>query len=109
MVSTVLGLSVMVSPTKFGVPIESQAADVAHLGGALIVTVSVISMGEVIRLGRYLNVILGLIVIITPWGTEGGTIGYSITITLLGILAIVLALPSGPKREVYGMCDPYVR
>ncbi len=56
-----LGLWMMFVPTLFGS--YQTAADIEHLGGALILTFSVISMGEVIRSGRFLNVIIGLIII----------------------------------------------
>jgi Vitamin K epoxide reductase family len=108
-VSTAIGVAVMFLPTLFGVNIQTTAADIAHLGGALIVTVSVISMGEVVRIGRYLNIILGLIVSIGPWLTANASIGYAITCTVAGLVAIALAIPRGPKKESYGAWDQYVR
>lgn len=108
-VSTVLGVVVMTCPTLFGVSIESHAADISHLGGALIVTVSVIAMGEVVRMGRYLNVLLGLIVAVGPWMLAQDSVGFAVTNTLLGLATIALAIPRGRKRESYGEWDRYVR
>lgn len=108
-VCTALGVVVMFCPTWFGIAIETRAADIAHLGGALIVTVSVISMGEVIRLGRYLNVLLGLLVAIGPWLTDSMTTGYAATCTTLGLAAVVFAIPRGKITERYGAWDRWVR
>lgn len=107
--STLLGLALMFGPALFGIDIRTTAADLGHLGGALIVTVSVICMGEVLRLGRYLNVVLGLLVAVGPWFLEAGAIGYSLMNTMLGLLVAILALPLGPKTETYGRWDRFVR
>lgn len=108
-VSTVLGIGLMFCPTWFGVGIKTIAADIAHLGGALVVTVSVICMGEVVRIGRYLNVVLGLIVAAAPWLVADGQFAFSITSTVIGLLVGVLAFPRGPKKESYGKWDRWVR
>lgn len=108
-VSTLLGLTVMFLPTAYGLGIQTHAADLGHLGGAMIITVSVISMGEVVRIGRYLNVLFGLAVLSVPWMLETATHGYALSCAALGAAVIVLALPRGPKKETYGMWDRYVR
>lgn len=58
-----MGIWMLVAPEVMGVAIQADAADVNHLGGALIVVMAVISMGEVVRTGRYLNVLFGLAVV----------------------------------------------
>ncbi|MBW3543061.1 MAG: vitamin K epoxide reductase, partial [Planctomycetes bacterium] len=108
-VSSILGIGLMFAPTAFGIDIKTAAADVGHLGGALILTVSVIAMGEVVRVGRYLNVLLGAIVAGVPWLLSSSTTGYSATTTAVGLVVIVLAIPRGQKRETYGLWDRYVR
>jgi hypothetical protein len=107
--STAVGLVLMCLPTALGIPIETTAADIAHLGGALIVTVSVVCMGEVVRLGRYINVLLGLAVGIGPWLTAEATTMFAILCTAAGAIAAALAFPRGPKRESYGSWDRFVR
>ena len=107
-VSTLLGLGIMILPSVFGAGIKSTAADIGHLGGALVVVVSVICMGEVLRIGRYLNILLGLGIAILPWFQDGhaaSSLGYS----LLGLAVAALALPRGRKRETYGLWDKYVK
>lgn len=107
-VSTLMGIWLMFAPSLFGVSIDSAAADVSHLGGSLIVVVSVISMGEVMRLGRYLNILLGAFVAIAPFFLGGSDAALSISGAVSGVLVIILAFPRGPKKESYGMWDRYV-
>ncbi len=108
-VSSALGVWLMFSPTLFGLSIESRAADLGHLGGALILTVSVICMGEVLRIGRYFNVLLGLAVAVVPWFLGQAMVSYALSCMLSGLAVTALALPRGPKVEQYGLWDPYVR
>lgn len=108
-VSAIAGVVLMFSPTWFGIDIKTHAADIAHLGGALTVTVSVIAMGEVLRAGRYLSVLFGLLVAVGPWFTDGTTFGYAATCSALGIFVAALAVPRGAKLETYGGWDRYVR
>ncbi len=108
-VSALLGLAVMFAPALFGVSIEAAAANIVHLSGSLIIVVSVICMGEVVRRGRYLNVLLGLILAAAPWFTSDTTIGLSITGTIIGLLVAAMALPKGPQKEHYGSWDKYVK
>ncbi|WP_339676332.1 vitamin K epoxide reductase family protein [uncultured Gimesia sp.] len=109
LISSGLGLWLMFSPAVFGIDIKSAAADVAHLGGALILTVSVVCMGEVVRSGRFLNVLLGLIVALGPWLLSGENASYSAASSVAGVIVMILAFPRGPKRESYGMWERYVR
>jgi hypothetical protein len=107
--SSALGIWLMFAPTLFGLSIRTMAADLGHLGGALVVTASVICMGEVLRIGRFLNVLLGLLVAVVPWFLASATAGYSIAATVTGLLVAALAIPRGPKTEQYGLWDRYVR
>jgi hypothetical protein len=52
-----VGVWQMFSPSVFGT--QAAAADNEHLVGALLVTIAVISMAEVVRAGRFLNLLLG--------------------------------------------------
>lgn len=108
-VSTLLGIWLMFAPAAFGVGIEATAADVNHLGGALIVVVSVICMGEVVRRGRYLNILLGLIVAVVPWFLQDSNLALNISGTITGTIVAALSIPCGPKTENYGLWDQYVK
>ena len=61
------------------------------------------------RMGRYLNVLLGLMVAGLPWVLGGATEAGQINDLMVGLLVAVLAIPRGPKQEQYGLWEPYVR
>lgn len=105
-VATAVGIWLMFSPTVFG--IETPASHIDHLAGALIVTVSVISMGEVVRQGRYLNVLLGLIVVVVPWFLSGGSVLSHINGAVAGLIVIALSIPRGKITEKFGPWDAYI-
>lgn len=107
-VSTLIGLWLMFAPGVFGLPIKSTPADVNHMGGALIVVVAVICMGEVVRKGRYLNLLLGLAVAIWPWFLQDSTTAFNISSSISGILVAALSIPRGRITENYGLWDKYV-
>lgn len=107
--SMLLGIGLMFAPDLFGAPIQTPSASVNHLGGALVVVVSVISMGEVFRIGRYLNVLLGVGIAASIWFTSYPSIGLALTSTLVGTLIAALAWPKGIQQEHYGGWDDYVR
>lgn len=108
-VSTALGVLLMTAPTWLGIDIQTTAADIGHLGGALIVTVSVVCMGEVLRIGRYLNVILGLFVAIGPWLLGDVPTAYVAINTLVGLTVLGLAIPRGIITQSYGAWDKFIR
>jgi hypothetical protein len=109
LVSTLIGIWLMFAPTAFGVGIEATAADINHLGGSLIIVVSVICMGEVVRRGRYLNVLLGLAVAAIPWFLPDSNLLLNISGAIGGLAVAALAIPRGPKKETYGLWDKYVK
>ncbi|EMR03339.1 vitamin K epoxide reductase family protein [Cesiribacter andamanensis] len=108
-VSTLIGLALMFAPGLLGFDIQATPSDIFHLSGALIVVVSVICMGEVLRFGRYLNILLGLVVAVGPWLVNSENLMLNIIGTLAGLLVAALAMPRGPKTENYGFWDKYVK
>lgn len=107
--STLIGIWLMFAPALFGVSIEAGAADVNHLGGSLIVVVSVIAMGEVLRRGRYLNIPLGLAVAVLPWFYQDSNLALNISGLISGAAVVFLAVPRGPKTQAYGIWDSWVK
>ncbi len=108
-ISTILGLWLMFSPFVFGVGIETTAADLNHLGGALIIVVAVVCMAEVLRAGRYLNILIGLLVAVLPWFIQDGTLALTISSAVSGIIVAALSIPIGAIVERYGVWDKYVK
>ncbi|WP_231993571.1 vitamin K epoxide reductase family protein [Pseudobythopirellula maris] len=107
--STALGVALMAAPAWLGVGVETAAADVAHIGGALIATVSVVCMGEVVRVGRLLNIPLGVAVAAAPWALDGGGVVYGVACTAMGLAVAALSAPRGVVCERYGSWDRFVR
>lgn len=107
--SMILGVLIMAMAGIFGVDIKTRVADICHLGGALIVVVAVISMGEIFRAGRYLNILLGVAVVTLPWFAEGSETALNAILTLSGLAVAALAIRRGRITERYGLWDKYIR
>jgi hypothetical protein len=105
---TALGIWLMFAPAAFGVGIERPAADSDHLVGAIIVVVAIISLAEVARPARLLNVPLGSWLVLAPWFLAGGTTASRLNSALVGAVTILLSLPLGKLRDHYGTFDPIV-
>ncbi len=106
-VASALGVWLMFAPAVFGT--RGWAANLDHLCGALTVTVAVICMGEVVRIGRYVLVPLGLAVAAAPWFLSGSNLAAQVVDLGVGLSVIALAFPRGPKKERYGLWDRFVR
>jgi hypothetical protein len=105
--SALLGGALMFTPFVFGM--ESRAADTDHVGGALILTMATLAMGEPIRLVRYLNVPLGAWVAIAPWFIATATFEAAGMSSILGFAAILMAFPAGRIQERYGLWQRFIR
>jgi hypothetical protein len=101
-----LGIWLMFAPAVFGA--QGRAADSDHLVGALITTVAVIVMAEVIRAGRLLNMLLGAWIIAAPWLLSGTTTGATWNDVATGVSVILLSLPRGSINEHYAAWDRFI-
>ena len=102
-VSALLGTWLMIEPALLGT--TGRAADSNFIVGALIITVTVIVMAEIVRAGRFLNVLLGIWVIASPWLLTGGAATTKPVNAAVGILLILLSIPRGIVKEKYGNWD----
>jgi hypothetical protein len=109
LVSIIIGVGIVALPDNMNIPIKATVADVNHLCGSLIVVVAVISMGEVVRVTRYVNILLGLALAAIPWLIEDTEISVKIIDVLAGIIVVALSVTRGIKKEQYGLWDKYVR
>lgn len=100
------GLWLMFAPALFGS--QASAADSDHLVGALVVTVAVMVMAEVIRAGRFINVLFGAWIAVAPWVLTGATSTSRWNGVIVGAVLILLSIPPGRVRERYGSWDRYV-
>jgi nucleoside-diphosphate-sugar epimerase len=107
-VSCLLGAWLMFSRGIFGT--EAPLADSDHLTGAMIITVAIIAMAEVARPLRFLNVLFGVWIVLSPWLLPGGVNWAAMANTIVvGLLVIGLNLPRGPRSEEhYGSWDRYM-
>ncbi len=102
----VIGLSLMLTRITLGA--EGAMADIDHLIGSLVVTVSVIAFAEVARPVRLLNVPLGLVLIAAPLllGVGGLQIFAGV---ISGLLLIGLSLPRGRLVHRWGTYEEWIR
>jgi len=106
LVSAALGLWLMTAPAVFGT--GGVAADSDHLVGALTVTVAVITMAEVVRAGRFLNVVFGIWLIVAPWLISGASADARVNDMITGVAVILLSFGRGTVDERYGTWDRYI-
>lgn len=71
----------------------------------MIIVVSVISLAEVARPARFLNVPLGLWLMAAPWFLQGATSLSRGNSALMGLAVVLLSLPLGKLRDHYGNFD----
>lgn len=107
-VSTILGIWLIFAPAVFELPTKATPSDIFHLAGSLIVVVSVICMGEVVRRGRYINILLSLVVGGVPWFLEDSTVILNICGTITALIVAGLSIPTGSITEKYGFWDKHV-
>lgn len=107
LLSTAVGTWLMFSRVTVGN--SGSMADSDHLIGALVVTFSIIAFSEVGRSVRWLNVPLGLWLLVAPWLLDGA--GSALAVwngVLSGLLLVALALPKGAIRESYAGWNRYI-
>ncbi|MFC4989306.1 vitamin K epoxide reductase family protein [Saliphagus infecundisoli] len=102
-VATGLGLWLMASPAILGT--TGGAANSNQLVGALAVTFSVIAMGEPARIVRFINVPLGIWIIVAPWILTGASTLTLVNSLAVGVLLVLISIPRGTIRDNYGAWD----
>jgi hypothetical protein len=107
-ISVIIGLWLMISPTVFQIGIETSAANLNHLGGALVIVFAVVAMAEVLRSFRYFNVLLGLALVVMPWLIEDSNMVHTLSSSLAGLIIMALSFSKGKIKETYGLWDKYV-
>lgn len=102
-----LGAALMLSPLLFGWQAGGMSAT-SHIVGALAITVTVAALAPVARLGRFLNVLLGLVMIFAPFMTEAG-IWQLVFAIVSGALLMGLSIPRGPVHTSFDTWDRFIR
>lgn len=106
-VSTLLGAWLMIAPAVLGT--GGMAANSSFLTGALVITVAVVAMGEVVRACRFANILLGVWIVAAPWILSGASGADLANGALTGILLVACSISRGPVRERYGSWDRFIR
>lgn len=106
LLSAALGLWLMFSPALFGY--EGGLADSSHLVGALVITIAIVVMAEVVRAGRLLNTLLGLWILAAPWLLSGATTSATWNSVLVGAAVVSASLPRGTVRERYAGWNHFI-
>ena len=106
MASLGLGFLLMLSPLVF--PWGGGVAAVNHIVGALVITVSVTALAPVARMGRFLNLLLGIVLLFAPLVAGAGWAGLVVS-ALCGLALIALSIPRGTVRNSYGSWDTFIR
>lgn len=79
-----------------------------HIVGALVITVTVAAFAPVVRLGRFLNTLLGIVLLFAPLvaGAGWGALAFS---ALCGLVLIALSIPRGTVGGSFGTWDRFIR
>jgi uncharacterized membrane protein len=105
-VCAVLGGWLMLAPSVLGT--SGTAAGNDQLVGALIITFAVIGFGESARAARFVNVPLGVWLVIAPWVLEGVTSVARWNDLAVGLVVILLSLPRGRIESQFGGWSRYI-
>jgi hypothetical protein len=104
----VLGVGLLAAPAVFGEDITTGAADIAHLGGAALLVIAVVAMGEVVRIVRLLAVPVALAMAVAVWLVDSSG-DYAVFVTVVALAGAALAVPRGRVVERYADWDRFVR
>ena len=107
-IATLIGLVFMILPDQMHLPTRSSIANLNHLCGALVIVIAVISMGEVIRPLRLVNIVVGGGLAVVPWFLANANSQLKMFDIVGGILVVACSLPRGIKKEKYGSWDKYI-
>ncbi|SCX38430.1 NAD-dependent epimerase/dehydratase family protein [Nitrosospira sp. Nsp1] len=105
-VSIVIGISLMFTRVIFGT--EAEAANSDHVIGSLVITFSIMALGEVALPLRFVNILFGAWLTVAPWVLTGYSGLASAAGVIAGVLLILLALPLAPIKNHYGAWDRWI-
>lgn len=102
-ITAILGIWMMFS-SKF-MHTSGLTAHSTDVIGPLLTTISIICFAEVVRAGRFLNIILGLWLAISPWFLADSNLANNLNGLIVGVIVIVLSCFRGKIKEHYGDWD----
>lgn len=96
LLTTIIGICLMVTPTLFGI-VSRSVSDNHYVVGALVITCSIIGMAEVTRAVRFINIPLAIWIMTALLFLEGPSLNL-----IAGAALIFLSFPKGKIRDKYG-------
>ncbi|MCV0395662.1 MAG: NAD-dependent epimerase/dehydratase family protein [Rhizobiaceae bacterium] len=104
--SILIGLWLMTTRITLGA--DGMTANVDHVTGSLAITFSVIALAEIGRAVRYVNILLGAVLVVSPFLTDA-TATQAVAQIVCGIALVALALPRGPIKKSWGASAVLIR
>ncbi len=99
-INTIIGIWVMVAPVALG--FEKTAANNNHIIGPLVVTTAITAIWEVNRSARYVNIVLGIWLLVSAFFIDAGATAGMISNILSGLMIFCLSLSGGKIKGRYG-------
>ena len=103
---TLVGIWLMFTRLTLGA--EGLMADADHLIGSLVITFTVIAFAEVGRPARFVNIPLGLALLVTPFAF-GADVTQTIASIVSGALIVGLSIPRRPIYQRYGTFNRFLK
>ena len=102
-----LGIWIMAAPGVFG--FSGAIANSYNVTGALVIAFAVISMSEVGRSLRFINILLGLWLVASHWvlGIDQNSVMWNGVIS--GLVIVLLSFPKGKIEDRRGGFDKYIK
>ena len=101
-----LGVFTTITPYIFGT--KDAPSVVNFISGPLLITFSAISMAEVARSVRLVNILISLFLLVTPWALKEAQMSLIITDSLVSIAVILLTLCKEPVKHKFGGLTKYL-
>jgi hypothetical protein len=106
LLSIAIGVWLMCTRLIFGT--EGDQADIDHLVGCLVITISVTALAESARPVRFLNIVLAIVLMAAPLMLDGGSPIADWTGAAAGLALILLSIPRGKIENRYGNWSRYL-
>lgn len=104
-ICAILGIWLMF--TRITLNTTGAMANADHLIGALILTITITACAEVMRPIRFVNIFLGMALLITPFVLSAGIVSI-LASGVVGLAIIVCSLPKGSIGNKYGSWSRYI-
>lgn len=102
-----IAIGIWLMLTRISLDASGAMADFDHLIGALVITFTVTALAEVARALRFINIVFGLALLVTPFVYDVSIIQMFSSL-ICGILLIYLSIPRGKINHSYGAWDKIV-